>query len=257
VSRMVVEMADAAFTAERIKRALRNAPPEFRRAVDRNRMAMGEMPVFESAPSITASTNAKKLRRLADASCGWVVGSLTPGLSVPVFSPQDGLRVREVFTRAAWESMLADVAEGRNVTFKNGHDGHEYASTKAGTLRLERHALVGGMFEARLEDDAFSRLLFHSIPASGADVSVGFVKARSKLVTFRGETVRVIRSAELDHIAVIAKREGIRGAYRAAHCFAVEGKHPGRLADAWRDARCYAHKTAQDDVPLSTMSVFE
>lgn len=185
---------------------------------------------------------------------GFLVGSVAPGLSESVRNALDGQTVPEVFSRAAWRSILADVKEGRRVDLRFGHNGIPLASTDAGTLRFEIHDTVGMMFEARFnDDDPVRSIWFHDVPPGGADVSVGFRKCRSKLVTFRNQTVRLIHHAELDHVAVVLPGSGLHGAYRSAHVVAVRGGDAGALRDAWTRVQVQAWETSKQHVRLTDL----
>jgi len=185
---------------------------------------------------------------------GFLVGSLAPGLSEPVFNQLDGQTLPEVFTRKAWESMLADVAEGRRGELRFGHYGNPVASTDRGTLRFEIHPAVGAMFEARFNaNDPIHNVFFHDVPRSGADVSIGFCRSRSKLVTFRGQTMRVVHQAELRHVAIILPGSGLHGVYRAASVLPVRGGDGGRLREAWSDVRVRAWETSKKTIRLTDL----
>ena len=185
---------------------------------------------------------------------GFLVGTLAPGLSEPVRNQLDGQTVPEVFTRKAWESMLADVAEGQPVELRFGHLGNPVASTERGTLRFEIHPAVGAMFEARFNaDDPIHNVFFHDVPRDGADVSVGFRRARSKLVTFRGQTIRVVHQAELVHVAIILPGSGVHGVYRAASVLPVRGGDRDGLRDAWNRVRVRAWETSKQSVRLTDL----
>lgn len=185
---------------------------------------------------------------------GFLVGTLAPGLSEPVRNPLDGQTLPEVFTRKAWESMLADVAEGQRVELRFGHHGNPVASTDRGTLRFEIHPAVGAMFEARFNaDDPIHSVFFHDVPKTGADVSIGFRRARSKLVTFRGQTIRVVHQAELVHVAVILPGSGLHGVYRSASVLPVRGGDRDGLRDAWSRVRTRAWETSKQTIRLTDL----
>jgi len=237
--------------AERIQKAFRNAPEEFKRRHFPGVFGAGAV-AAKPPKARPAPPRGRFNTRSSTPAYGFVVGSLAPGLSVPVHQALDGQTIPETFTRAAWRSMLSDVKEGRKVDLLFGHHGQAKASTADGTLRFENHDVVGLMFEARFSGDPYHAVYFNSLPADGVDVSVAFRRSRSKIVSFGGQMVRVIHSAELVHVALVEKGKGV-GAYPAARAFPVRPTGSVSLRDAWTRAQNAAWSISKQSVRLTDL----
>lgn len=249
-----IEYASTSNQAERIRKAFRNAPEEFKR---RNFPHLFTPAVAAKPAKASPPPNGGRFTiRSGQSICGRVVGSLAPGLSLPVHQKLDGHTIPELFTRAAWRSMFADLREGREIELRFGHDGPAKASTSDGTLRFENHQVVGLMFEARFPTDVYHSVYFHSLPANGVDVSVAFHRARSKVVSFRGQLVRVIHSAELDHVALIEQGKG-KGAYPAAKAFPAAASSSTLLREVWTRAQNAAWSISKQSVRLTDLYALE
>jgi hypothetical protein len=244
-----VEYASNHNPADRIRMAFRNAPEEFKRR---------HFPGVFGPPAVAAPVVSRFTKRSTAPICGTLVGSVAPGLSVPVHKPLDGVTAAEYFTRSAWKTILADVREGRPVDLRFGHNGSPLATTTDGTLRFEIHPGVGLMFEARMTDDPFHGVFFHSLNANGAGVSVAFRRARSKLVSFRGQIVRVIHHAELDHLAVVEPTSGMKPAYPGAYVVPVKATGEREaLRTAWSRCQTRAWEISKQTVRLTDLYSLE
>jgi len=225
---------------------LRNAPSAIKRRFPT------VFPELANGPATTVSP--KRSTRWLSTPRGFVVGTLAPGLSQPVKSPRDGETVPEVFSRSAWQGMLANLRRGRRAELRFGHYGNPVASTELGTLRFEDHPVVGLMFEARFDTaDPVRSVFFQDVPAGGADVSISFLARDSELVRFQGRTLRLIRSAELRHVAVLLPGSGSVAAYPSAKCVRVAGGDAERLRDAWTAARTRAWEASKHSVRLTDL----
>ena len=234
-----------------LRSKMRYAPDHIKRAFP---TVFPELATSKSPPAKSRFGTSPRGVTAKSPAMGFLVGSVAPGLSESVRNSLDGQTVPEVFSRAAWRSILADVKEGRRVDLRFRHEGVPVASTAMGTLRFEIHNTVGLMFEARFNaDDPNRNIWFHAVPAGGADVSVAFRKCRSKLVTFRNQTVRLIHHAELDHVAVINPASGSHGSYRSAHVVAVRGGDREALRDAWTRVRVKSWETSKQHVRLTDL----
>jgi phage head maturation protease len=247
--RREIEYASTHDAAERIRKAFRNAPEEYKRR---------HFPGVFGTPAVPTPPPSRFAKRSTAAICGTLVGSVAPGLSVPVRQALDGVTAPEYFTRSAWKTILADVREGRRVDLRFGHNGSPMATTTDGTLRFEVHPGVGLMFEARMADDPLHGVFFHSLNANGAGISVGFRRARSKLVSFRGQIVRVIHHAELEHLAVIEPGSGMKPAYASAGVLPVKA-NAGReaLRTAWSRCQSRAWEISKQTVRLTDLYSLE
>lgn len=251
---MNIETASCRNLAERVRLATRNAPPEIRRRI------LAHAGITDDAESngTTAPTPSGKVNRPPSPTsrfgvrnnrptCGTLVGAVAPGLSVLVATPESTVPVREVFTRAAWRSILADIREGHHVDLKYGHGQLDFAlaSTRDGSLRFEIHKSAGLMFEARLADTPHHGVFTNDIGPAGVAVSVAFRKPRGKLRDYRGQIVRVIHSAEIDHVAIV--RDGRTGAYPGARAFrSAPGDREGFKA-TWTRALVHAWEISKVD----------
>jgi phage head maturation protease len=171
------------------------------------------------------------------------VGTIAPGVSSPAFSPHDGRTLPEVISPLAWEGMLEQV---RQVTKPIGlwlrHTGKMLAATSLGTLRLEVHPILGGMFEAKIESGPLERMLLAEIGLGSIGCSIGFHSADFRYEQREGREVRVVRSCVVEHVALVRKNSGERALYHAARCFAVPADKRDQLLKAWSDARAESWK---------------
>ena len=227
----MIEKAALGFGVDRVAVALRNAPAWVHADIAKRRGRGNGLP----AAVASKPTPAKPSRTCG----GWIVGCAAPGVSAPVHSPQDGLTLREEFTKAAWQSVLDHVAAGKHVEFQQTHRGIPLASTADGSLRLRLHPIVGLLFEAELVDEAMDRVAIHAATCRmGSGCSVGYVRPRLRYETRLGERIRIIEACCVDHIALCPT--GRRPAFAGARCFGVAKAERANLENAWRDARCAA-----------------
>ena len=227
----MIEKAALGFGVDRAAVALRNAPAWVLERIARQRVQGNGLP---------AAVASKPAPAKPSRTCGgWIVGCAAPGVSAPVHSPQDGLTLREEFTKAAWQSVLDHVAAGKHVEFQQTHRGIPLASTADGSLRLRLHPIVGLLFEAELVDEAMDRVAIHAATCRmGSGCSVGYVRPRLRYETRLGERIRIIEACCVDHIALCPT--GRRPAFAGARCFGVAKAERANLENAWRDARCAA-----------------
>ena len=227
---MIIERACYQLTAEEVRHKLRGAP------------------AWVTAPkSSKRSPGAATAHRRPVASdqgfSGWLVGAIAPGVSEPAFSPQDGLTLPEVFSPLAWAGMLEQIRRGtKPIGLRTRHSGALLACTSSGTLRLEVHPVLGGMFEAKLEAGPLERILLAEIGLGGIGCSVAFRAAELRYEQRDGREVRVVRSCEIEHFSLVRKTSGERALYYAARCFAVPSGKRDQLPKAWSDARTESWK---------------
>jgi len=174
---------------------------------------------------------------------GWIVGVVAPGESSPAYCAQDRQTLPEKFSPAAWDAVLEQVREGsKPIGLWVQHNGMMLACTSARTLRLERHPVLGMMFQATLAATSFDRMLLEEIGRGGVACSVAF---RSPALSYEqrgGSKVRVIQRCVVEHVALVRKGRGERALYPAARCFAVTADKRDQLAKAWSDARTESWK---------------
>lgn len=204
---------------------------------------------LRSAAAAKSSAPSKPVRRPAhrgpvvvrERCAGWLVGAIAPGESSPAFSPQDGQTLPEVFAPSAWDAVIDQVRQGtKPIGLWLRHAGAMLACTSAGTLRLENHDIVGGMFQATLADDSLERLLMDEIGTGGVGVSVCYSNPVLAYDERDGRKVRVVRSAVVDHVALVRKGSGERALYSGARAFAVKADQRDQLSKAWSAARTAA-----------------
>lgn len=220
---MIVERACHQLTAEEVRHKLRGAPAWVNAAKPTKRS-----PGAAAAP-----------RRPAAKSAGWLVGSIAPGISLPARSPQDGQTLPEVFAPSAWDAVIEQQRKGYPpvMLWMRHHSGGMLACSSAGTLRLERHSVIGCMFEAKLEDGPMERMLLAEIGRGGIGCSIAYSHATFAYEQRDGRKVRVVTGCTVDHVALVRKGSGERALYDAARVFAVPADKPEQLARAWTDAR--------------------
>ena len=191
----MIEKAALGFGVDRAAVALRNAPAWVLERIARQRVQGNGLP---------AAVARKPAPAKPSRTCGgWIVGCAAPGVSDPVHSPQDGLTLREEFTKDAWQSVIDHVAAGKHVEFQQTHRGIPLASTADGSLRLRLHPIVGLLFEAELVDEAMDRVAIHAATCRmGSGCSVGYTRPRLRYETRLGERIRIIEACRVQHVAL-------------------------------------------------------
>jgi hypothetical protein len=175
------------------------------------------------------------------ATCGWLSGTIAPGISDPV-KGIDGEILPEVFSDAAWRSIMEQSrAKGRPIKLLFRHGGARLASAP-GDLTLRHHERYGVAFEARLADTHFNRFILGLASGEGLGVSIGYSAGRFRYER-RGvlPRVRVIESCRIDHVAVLSGLDGYRAAYPAARCYGVIEAKTGFT----HEARAKAYRFAE------------
>jgi len=178
----------------------------------------------------------ERMRR--PATCGWLSGTIAPGISDPV-KGIDGETLPEVFSAPAWRSIVEQGRSSIKLLFRHG--GARLASAP-GDLTLRHHPRYGVTFDARLADTHFNRTILGLASGEGLGVSIGYSAARFRYER-RGvlPRVRVIESCRVDHVAVLSGLDGYRAAYAAARCYGVIEAKTGFT----REARAKAYRFAE------------
>lgn len=225
---MIIERACFALTAEEVRHKLRNCPPSLRR----------------STPAKRSPASPRRDVAHDQGFSGWLVGSIAPGVSAPAFSPQDGLTLPEVFAPSAWDAVME---QQRKVyppimLWARHQGGRMLACTSMGTLRLERHDVLGGMFEAKVESGPLERMLLEEIGQGGIGCSIAYQNPTFAYEQRDGRRVRVVQSCVVDHVALVRKGSGERALFAAARVFAVKADQRDQLPKAWSDARTESWK---------------
>jgi hypothetical protein len=180
---------------------------------------------------------------------GWIAGCVAPGVSVPAFNHSDKLTVREQFTPACWARVLEQFHKaGSPVTLRWGHEGPTLATTDDLSLMLDVHEIVGLTFDGKLRGDALSKTVLEAAAKGGLAVSVAYLRAKTWTVERDGVTVRVVDSAEVDHIAVLPPSQ--TPAYPGARCFVRRGGEAACPDELQRDARVHAWRTLKAEQGL-------
>lgn len=166
---------------------------------------------------------------------GWLAGTLAPGISTPCLSIE-GDRLPEQLTFDCHRSMVQQGHRSdSHIDLRLGHDGEPivHAPTNL-TLRLHKHPLLGGCFEARLPEGEASERILDAIGDGGCGVSIGYIGKRQWRVE-RQERVRVVDEMRLHHIALILEGGPKAACYPAARAFAARSTGlgcPTRLREA-------------------------
>jgi len=122
------------------------------------------------------------------------------------------------------------------------HSGRMLAATSMGTLKLERHDILGIMFEAKVESGPLERMLLAEIGLGGIGCSIAYQNPTFAYEQRDGQRVRVVRACTVDHIALVRKGSGERALFAAARVFAVPADKRDQLPKAWSDARTESWK---------------
>jgi hypothetical protein len=146
----------------------------------------------------------------------------------------------ETFDVAAWHDALAAITKEKPVRLESRHHGGQLATTADGTLRLTIDQELGLLVEADLADDPLARMLVAAAGRRGVGLSVGFSTSKVDHRAIGREVVRVIRSARLDHIALIP--QGQRPAYRSAIAYFAPHGDRQAIDAARREARSSASR---------------
>jgi phage head maturation protease len=200
----LVERASVAATADAYEHSLRlrfrNAPADFKAAVERDRAARGLEPLWPKS----AIHRQEPARQKPTRSVAYVVaGVVAPHLSNPVVLPDQSQRMRECFAPECWHGMLDQVKQGRHVRLLDRHGGVPLATTANGSLRLEVDEKLGLTLVAELVDTSASRRLAESFAKYGLPLSIGFVALKAEQTRILGQEVRRITSGLLDHVAAL------------------------------------------------------
>ncbi len=171
---------------------------------------------------------------------GVLCGVAAPGISVPVRCAHDRRELPETFDVAAWHDALAAITKEKPVRLESRHHGGQLATTADGTLRLTIDQELGLLVEADLADDPLARMLVAAAGRRGVGLSVGFSTSKVDYRAIGREVVRVIRSARLDHIALIP--QGQRPAYRSAVAYFAPHGDRQAIDAARREARSSASR---------------
>lgn len=227
----MIERACFALTAEEVRHKLRNCPPSLRRPKPAKR-----------SPG-TAAAPRRHVARDQGFS-GWLVGSIAPGVSSPAYSPQDGLTLPEIFAPSAWDAVMEQQRKGYPpiMLWMRHEAGGMLACTSRGTLRLERHHILGGMFEAQIESGPLERMLLSEIGRGGIGCSIAYSHGRFAYEQRDGQRVRVVQTCVVDHVALVRNGGGERALFAAARVFAVKADQRDQLPRAWSDARTESWK---------------
>lgn len=227
---MIIERACYQLTAEEVSHKLRGAPS----------WARASKPAKRS-PGAAAAPRQSVVRDQGFS--GWLVGTIAPGVSSPAFSPNDRLTLPEVFAPSAWDAVMEQVRKGsKPIGLWMRHAGKMLAATSMGTLRLERHGVLGVMFEAKVESGPLERMLLSEIGLGGIGCSIAYQNPTFSYEQRDGRKVRVVKSAVVDHVALVRKGSGERALFAAARVFAVKADQRDLLAKAWSDARTQSWK---------------
>jgi hypothetical protein len=169
---------------------------------------------------------------------GVLCGVAAPGVSVPVRCAHDRRELAETFDVTVWHDALAAITREKPVRLESRHQGGQLASTADGTLRLSIDHELGLLVEADLADEPVARMLVAAAGRGGVGLSVGFTTSKVEHRTIGGEVVRVIRSARLDHVALIPQSQ--RPAYRSAIAYFAPHGDRQAIEAARRKARSSA-----------------
>lgn len=158
---------------------------------------------------------------------GFVAGVIAPGLSVPAYSNDDGLRLREQFTPECWAKVVEHIrGNKRPVHLRLGHDGPILAESGTEHMTFRIHPLFGmGLtFTARLRSGSIPADAAKALESGGMGVSIGYALSKSRVVERDGVgAVRVVTECLVDHVALLKPGEQ-RAAYPGARCFGRAGK---------------------------------
>lgn len=227
---MIIERACHLLTAEEVRHKLRGAPS----------WVTASKPAKRS-PGPAAAPRQSVVRD--EGFCGWLVGSIAPGVSSPAFSPNDRLTLPEVFAPSAWDDVMEQVRKGsKPIGLWIRHAGSMLACTSMGTLRLERHDVLGCMFEAKIQSGPLERSLLSEIGRGGIGCSIGYCNPTFAYEQRDGQRVRVVKTCTVDHVALVRKGGGERALFAAARVFAVMADKRDQLPKAWSDARTESWK---------------
>ena len=229
--------------------ALRNAPAWVFEEINQRSVARGQKPptwVFEeinkraaergqappfpklaAAPrAIVAATQRATSPRapLADPLKGdWFFAACCPGISFPDYCQKDRRLLRERFSKKALEKIVADFeANTYDIELRTGHKGIAIASTATKSLRFELHK---GQLMLYADFSKFptspAGAACKRIALAGGDhrprglaVSVTYNKYTTSYEKRGAETIRVVESCDLKHVAIVDK-----GGYEHARGF--------------------------------------
>lgn len=151
---------------------------------------------------------------------GWIAGCCTPGVSNPALGTRDKQRLREQFTPAALEQILAEVRSGKQKpTLTWGHGGQVLARAPI-DLTFRVHSLCGLEFMARLPEGPVARRAIEAAAGEGLAISIGFASKRQWITEREGVgRLRVIDEATLDHVAILPPDAKLSPVYAGARCF--------------------------------------
>jgi hypothetical protein len=232
----LLERASVPTTAEQYEHSLRlrfrNAPAEFKAAVERDRAGRGLPPLW---PTSAQPRHAPPSQRPTRSIACVVAGVVAPHVSNPVVLPDQSDRMRECFAPECWRAMLDQVKQGRHVRLLDGHGGVPLATTANSSLRLDVDEKLGLTLVAELVDTSASRRLAESFAKYGVPLSIGFMALGAERTRLLGREVRRITSATLDHVATL--RESRKPAYPGANLAFAASADPADIRSALATAK--------------------
>lgn len=205
--------APQADTDAGVRLAARNAPPNVKRAIDRERQRRGLAPLWHVE------------HRSRDAASGYVVlvGACCPGRSAPVTAGTDGLHIPEEIAADAFTHSLRCIkALAAVVELEAGHGGEVIASTADGTLDFTSSGHTGLMAVARVKLSRLNSRMLAAALTGKMGLSVSMLPRRMEIVKRNGKSVRMIREVELRAVAALwdAAEHG-KACYPAARVYAA------------------------------------
>lgn len=227
---MIVERACWQLSAEEVRHKLRGAPSW-----------VTTLKPAKRSPGAVAAPRQSVVRN-QDFS-GWLVGTIAPGMSSPAYSPNDRQTLPEVFAPSAWDDVMEQFHKGsKPIGLWIRHAGAMLACTSMGTLRLERHDVLGCMFEAKVQSGPLERSLLSEIGRGGIGCSIGYCNPTFAYAERDGQRIRVVKTCTVDHVALVRRNTGERALFTAARVFAVTADKRDQLPKTWSDARTESWK---------------
>jgi hypothetical protein len=150
---------------------------------------------------------------------GWIYGLACCGVSLPCRSATDSQELPEQFHTDALQSLVEQANKSRSIFLRLGHEGPAVASN-GGTDLILQMATVAGMpavaMEARVRATQAGTKAMRGFDVGLMGVSICFRSPKHYHAERPGYgLVRVITSAQLDHIALVPKGTAMRAAYPA------------------------------------------
>ena len=194
-----------------------SAPLHIKRSIDAYREARGMRRLWARdgrspyrTPAEPGGEPAEPLKRATLPDKVMLVGVVAPGVSsMAVKTATDGELLREKITPDAFRHFLRGVTNGTSVVrLTDGHGGDTLADTADGTLQLAIDDVAGLVVQAVVPVMSLHRAVLAGAFQGEAGLSLGLRPVRVEFKRMKGERVRVIREAAIDHVAVIRPHQG-------------------------------------------------